>query len=144
MNTYYIFNIKEEFKNLYKNNTSSLYLILNNIKNLKYDDKGFGISFINQLTKKIEKSSLDSFLFIKMHKQAFYSKKGNIHYYSDGLCDEISNLEVMNTYIKLITNKQSSIFLEYLSKYSNDLFICDFKNTSFYFLDTNKNSCLLR
>ena len=70
MYTYYIFNIKEEFKDLYGDNPSGLYNILNNIKNIKYDEANFGITFLKQLTRKIEKQHLDNYLFIKMHKEA--------------------------------------------------------------------------
>ena len=138
MYTYYIFNIKEEFKDLYGDNPSGLYNILNNIKNIKYDEANFGITFLKQLTRKIEKQHLDNYLFIKMHKEAFYSKKENIHYYSDGILNEISNLEVMNSCIRIITNKENSIFIKYLERYSTNFFICDFKNTNFYFIDRIK------
>ena len=138
MYTYYIFNIKEEFKDLYGDNPSGLYTILNNIRNIKYDEANFGITFLKQLTRKIEKQHLDNYLFIKMHKEAFYSKKENIHYYSDGILNEISNLEIMNSYIRIITNQRNSVFIKYLERYSTNFFICDFRNTNFYFIDRVK------
>ena len=138
MKTYYIFNIKEEFKALYINNTSSLYKMLNSIRILKYDEIGVGFSFLKQLTKKMEKLTLDNYLYIKMHRFAFYSKNKNIHYYSDGALDEVSTLEVMNGYIKITTNKEIPVFLKILKNYSDDFFICDFINTNFYFIESIK------
>lgn len=138
MNTYYIFNIKEEFKDLYWDKNSSLYSILSSIKRLKYNEKNYAYTFLKQLTRKIEKNILDNYLYIKMHRFAFYSKKNGIHYYSDGALNEISNMEIKDCYIRLVTNKDISIFLRILSNYSSNFFICDFKHTRFSFIDNIK------
>lgn len=138
MRTFYIFNIREEFKYLYKDSPSSLYEMLRQIYNLGRDDFIYGKNIFNQLTTKIDKEIIDRNLYIKLHQDIPYSKRGEIHYMNNLYKDEISRLLVKNAYIKIETESTFSSFFPYLCEINDNFFACDFINPDFFFLDSIK------
>ena len=97
MKTYYIFKIKKEFINLYKDSPSVLYNILRNIYYLNKEEVEYGYNIFNQLTNPLEKNKIDRDLFIKFHRDIPYSKRKNIHYINNLYRNEISRLVVNNS-----------------------------------------------
>ena len=135
MKVYYIFRIKKEFVNLYKDTPSILFNILRNIYYLDKTEVDYGYNLLKQLTIPFEKNNLDRELFIKLHQDIPYSKRKNVHYMNNLYRNEVSRLIVNNSYLKLEVEQNFSTFFDILYKKMDNLFVCAFKNTDFFFLD---------
>jgi len=138
MKVYFIFDVKKEFINLYKGNERVLYHILRQIYYLEKEEVEYGYNLFNQLINKIPKQDLDRKIFIKYHQDIPYSKRGDTHYINNLYKDEVSRLTIKNSYIKLELEQKTSTFLSILPDFSNNYFICDFKNHNYYFLETKE------
>ncbi len=138
MKVFFVFNIKDEFKSLYQDSASTLYKILKQIYYLDKEELIFGKTLFDQLINKIDKKNLDYELFVKMHQEMPYSKKGDVHYFNNLYKDEVSRLIVRKSYLKVETDSNFSTFFKVLSQYYKNLFICDFKTTEFFWLDQAK------
>ena len=134
MKVYYIFKIKKEFVNLYKDFPSVLYNILRSIYYLDKESVEYGYNLFNQLINTIDKYKLDRELYIDMHKDIPYIKKKDIHIINNLYKDEVSRLRINNFFMKLELDQEYSTFYDYLKNKEDNLFICDFKETDFFFL----------
>lgn len=142
MRTFYVFLMKKEFRVLYQGRESALYEILKRLYYLDKDEVNYGFHLFCQLTEKIEKEKLDNYLFIKMHQDIPYSKRGNKHRINNLYKDEISILEVKHSYIKITAEQEGSSFFEVLSSVDSDFFVCDFDAQDYFFVDHFKNACI--
>ena len=134
MKVYFIFDIKKEFKNLYKGNERVLYNILKQIYHLEKNEVEYGYNLFNQLINKINKNDLDRKIFIKYHQDIPYSKRNQTHYINNLYKDEISRLTIKKSYIKLELEQNTSTFLDILPDFSLNYFACDFTNHNYFFL----------
>lgn len=135
MKVYFIFDIKQEFINLYKGNERVLYNILRQIYYLEKEEVEFGYNLFSQLINIIPKTEIDRKLFIKYHQDIPYSKRGETHYINNLYKDEISRLTIKKSYIRLELEQETSTFLNILPDFSSNYFVCDFKNHNYYFLE---------
>ncbi|MBO5414436.1 MAG: sporulation inhibitor of replication protein SirA [Bacilli bacterium] len=138
MRVFYIFKIKDEFKYLYKDSPSQLYNLLKQIYYLGKEDIAYGENIFYQLVEPMDKELFDRKLFIKLHKEIPYSKRGEIHIMNNLYKDEISRLIIKNTYMKIETESSFSSFFNYLTLLNDNLFACDFSYIDFFFLDKIK------
>lgn len=138
MREFYLFQVKEEFKSLYRENQVILYNIFKQIYLLQKEDVEYGYSLFKQLTRKIEKEKLDQEIFIKLHGSVPYSKRGNIHYVNNLYKDEISQMVVKRAYIKVKSNQDITEFFHILNGFDNHYFVCDFQNQDYFFLEDLK------
>lgn len=134
MKVYFIFDIKKEFKSLYKGNERVLYNILKQIYYLEKNEVEYGYNLFNQLINKINKSDLDRKIFIKYHQDIPYSKRNQTHYINNLYKDEISRLTIKSSYMRLEVENNSKAFFKILSDFSENYFVCDFKNHEYFFL----------
>ena len=134
MRVYFIFDIKDEFINLYRGNERVLYNILKQIYYLEKNEVEYGYHLFRQLINPIDKSRIDRYLFLKLHQDIPYSKRGNIHYYNNLYRDEISRLIVKKSYIRIEAEQLSSSFFSYLNDLDPRLFVCEFKYQDCFFL----------
>ena len=134
MKVYYIFKIKEQFINLYKDTPSILFNILKNIYYLEREEVDYGYNLFNQLINKINKNDLDRKIFIKYHQDIPYSKRNQTHYINNLYKDEISRLTIKSSYMKLEVENNSKAFFKILADFSDNYFVCDFKNYEYFFL----------
>lgn len=139
MRVFYIFNIKEEFKYLYKDHFFDLFHMLKKIYSLKEEDLLYGKTLFHQLTSSFNKIDLDNLLFIKLHQDMPYSKRGNIHYMNNLYKNEVSRLEIKTAYIRLELESNTSSFLEILGQLNKNLFACDFEHFEYFFIEQSKN-----
>lgn len=137
MRIYFIFNIKDEFISLYKDNQRVLYNILRHIYYLDKDEVTYGYNLFNQLVLPIDKNKLDRDLFIRMHQDIPYLKRKDVHIINNLYKDEVSRLVIKKCYMKLEIEQRFSSFFNILSKYYNNLFICEFYCHDFFFLCEN-------
>lgn len=144
MRIYFIFNIKEEFISLYKDNQRVLYNILRQIYYLDKSEVNYGYNLFSQLILPIDKNRIDRDLFVKMHQDIPYIKRKDVHIINNLYKDEISRLTIKKCYMKLEIEQKFSSFFDIISKYSNNLFVCEFYYHDFFFLHekTSNNNVL--
>ena len=134
MKVYYIFKLKEEFSELYRDTPSVLFNILKTIYYLDREEVDYGYNLFKQLTMPIEKNKLDRDLFIRFHQDIPYSKRRDIHYINNIYKGEISRLVINNSYLRLELEQNFSTFFKILKEEDNNLFACSFQKTDFFFL----------
>lgn len=141
MKTYYIFQIKKEFISLYKETPSTLFHILRSIYYLDKTEVEYGYNLFNQLIIPMNKNKIDRDIFIKFHQDIPYSKRKETHYINNLYRNEISRLTINNSYCKLEIEQNFSTFFDILKEELENLFVCSFQKTDFFFLnDYYKNS----
>ena len=138
MKEYFIFNIKKEFVRLYKNKPSQLFFILNRIYYMKEIDKDYGYNLFDQVCNFYDKDEINKFIEEKYIDKIMYSKSKNEHIINNLFLNEISILKVKNSNLKIETNIEYPSFLKDLKEFSNNLFICNFKEQEFFFLNNSK------
>ncbi|CCY79306.1 unknown [Mycoplasma sp. CAG:877] len=138
MKVYFIFDVKEQFISLYQNNYRVLYNILRQIYYLDREEVNYAYTLFRQLVNTIDKNTIDRDIFLKLHRDIPYSKRGNVHYINNLYKDEVSRLTIKKSYIRLETEQLNSSFFEVLKKYSSNYFVCDFKNYNYFFLSSSK------
>ena len=134
MKVYYIFKLKDDVLDLYKDTPSVLYNILRNIYYLEKSEVDYGYNLFKQLTLPIEKNKIDRDIFIKFHQDIPYSKRKDVHYINNLYKNEISRLVVNNSFLKLEVEQNYSSFFNILKEEDKNLFVCSFKKCDFFFL----------
>ncbi len=138
MRIYFVFKIKEEYTDLYRDTPSTLYNILNQMYYMKRSEIGYGFNLFNQMIDRINKFELDKYLYILLHTKMKYSKKGEDHILNNLYKDEVSILRVKTTHILINSNKSYTEFFALLNQFDSSLFVCDFNNHDYFFLSDIK------
>ena len=138
MRIYFVFKVKEEYIDLYKDTPNTLYKILNQMYNMKRNEIGYGFNLFNQMINRFDKFDLDKYLYVLLHTKMKYSKKGDEHVLNNLYKDEVSVLKVKSTHILINANKSYTEFFVLLNLYDTNLFVCDFNNHDYFFLSNIK------
>ena len=133
LKTFYIFNLNKTTHILAKKNPYHIYLLLLTIYNQNKINIISAYNLFDEICNPINKEFYNIYLFDKLKDNEYYTKYRNIHMYNDYMNDEISKLTIMNTHIKIKSNKEDNIFITTIYDLDN-LFICDFKNDYFNYL----------
>lgn len=123
---------------LYHDRPNSLYEILKQLYSLKKNDLDYAVQVFSSLTEKVDKEYLNKKIFLKYHNEMIYTKTDTEHIINNLYKDEISILTIKNVYMLLTTNHNYSSFFNILLDYQEDLFICDFENFDYFFLNDVK------
>ena len=134
MRMYYIFNVKDDIANLYKNSPSNLYKILESIYYMHKEEVDYGFNIFKQITNRIRVYELNNNLYIKMHRDLIYSKTDSEHVINDLYHDEVSILKVKSSHLLLESNRSYSSFFKLLNNINPNYFVCDFKEKDFFFM----------
>ena len=134
MRIYFVFKIKDEYIELYKDSPRTLYNILNQMYYMKRNEIGYGFTLFNQMINRINKFDLDKYLYVLLHTKMKYSKKGENHILNNLYKDEVSVFRVKGNYILINSNKSYTEFFALLNNYDSKLFVCDFNNNDYFFL----------
>ena len=134
MRRFYIFSIREELLVLYKDNPSNLYKILESIYKMKEDEITYGYNLFKQICISIDNLELSNKLYLTMHNDPIYTKLDNEHIINNLYKDEVSILKIKKSHLMLDCNNSYSSFFNFLNKYNQNYFICDFKENDFFFL----------
>lgn len=137
LKTFYIFNLNKSTHILAKKNPYHIYLLLLTIYNQNKINIISAYNLFDEICNPINKEFYNIYLFDKLKDNEYYTKYRNIHMYNDYMNDEISKLTIMNTHIKIKSNKEDNIFITTIYDLDN-LFICDFKN-DYYNYSINKS-----
>ena len=135
MRRFYIFCIRDELISLYKDSSSNLYKILNSIYTMDESELTYAYNLFKQICISIDTLSLNNKLYLKMHNDLVYTKLNNEHIINNLYKDEVSILKVKKSHLVLDSNSSYSTFFNFLYQFNENLFICDFKNGDYFFLD---------
>lgn len=138
MRTFYIFRMKKEFVNLYKESPNSLFNVLKHLYYMKRHEMNYGFNLFSQLTEKIDKDKLDRNIYIKYHDEMIYSKNHNEHVINNLYKDEISILTIKNAYILVTANQNYSSFFSVIGNLGDDYFVCDFTYQDYFWINEVK------
>lgn len=138
MRIYYVFDIRSEYVDLYKESPNSLYNVLHQLYYMRKKDLEYGFNMFKQLANRIDKDELDKNIFLKLHNKMTYVKKGDNHIINNLYKDEVSALKVKYSYILINTNKSYTDFFNTLALDNRNYFVCDFINNDYFFLSNIK------
>ncbi len=138
MRIYYVFDIRSEYVDLYKETPNSLYNVLHQLYYMRKKDLEYGFNMFKQLANRIDKDELDKNIFLKLHNKMTYVKKGDNHIINNLYKDEVSALKVKYSYILINTNKSYTDFFNVLALDNRNYFVCDFINNDYFFLSNIK------
>ncbi len=142
MRIYYAFKIKKEFYDIYKETPSVLYNFLNQLYHFRRDELEYGNNLFRQIASNFNKGELDKKLFVKLHNKMKYCKKGDEHIINNLYKDEVSIMKIKNSYILINCNKNCPEFFEFLKEEEDNIFVCDFINHDYFYVNQIKNTCL--
>lgn len=138
MRTFYIFKMKREFVNLYRESPNSLFNVLKHLYYMKRHEMNYGFNLFQQLTEKIEKERLDREIYIKYHDEMVYSKNQSEHVINNLYKDEVSILTIKNAYIFITVNKNYSSFFSIIENLGDEYFVCDFTSQDYFWINDIK------
>ena len=138
MRIYYVFSIRDEFYELYKDYPKALYNILLEIYEMNKKDIDYGLTLFKQLAIPINKYDLDRKINNELKDKMRYSRNKDEHIINNLYSEEVSIMKIKNTHIIINTIQSYTEFFELLNKYKYFLFACDFKNDDYFFLSRIK------
>ncbi len=129
MNTYYIFKINKYFTYFYKRFPYKLYKLIEELYYAKDYDIKLSYKYYEQIANSFNKYSLNEYIIAKNRNKVDYKYIDNIH--------KLGNNKLVINRICLIlkTNSLDNDFLLDIYNYDKNVFICDFKNMEYFFLD---------
>jgi hypothetical protein len=133
MRKYYLFIIKKEFAQVYRNNADILYKTIENLYYIKEENFNYGISLYNQLCLTFNVGILTN--YFQHHSLA----KKNKYKYLFKNKKEITLIEINHSCCTVITNLNFPTILKIFDYYSKDIFVCDFENKDYFWLSKQYN-----
>ena len=126
MKKYYLFIIKKDYINLYKNKSYILYKILENL--YRTYDFSYGINIYNQLCNKISVKLLNGYIKDRLR----HKKINNIIKLTH--TKEKTYIEIKYPCIIIYTNTKKSNIFKIFNIYNRNIFVCDFDNKDYFWL----------
>jgi hypothetical protein len=134
MRTFYIFKIKKEISIIMKETPYNLFKTIND---LYYQDSNYlGVSFnvYKDIFDSFNKQYINKKIYNTFKDYKYYSRDGDVHYIYNKYRPENSSLKVFNGHIILKSDTiKPTLLINYL--HSNNLFVCDFKNKDYFWLN---------
>ena len=125
-----MFSIQKEYYEVYYKNPLVLYKTLENLYNLKMENINFGLSLYKQICNIIDVDRLEYYL-------DQVSIKKNKKKYLVALNNDAVMFDIYYPCIVCKTPKNYPIGLKLLKYYDRNLFVCDFENKDYFFLNDN-------
>lgn len=135
MRTYYAFIIKDSLIHFYRKKPYSLYKILEQIYNLKNNDIVLGYRLLEQVTVPVGYKKTNEYIYSKHSHELSYSRNEFGHIINNLYSDEITLMKIFNSHIKIKSNVNCSTFLNSIKQYNKDIFICDFTNKDYFWIE---------
>ncbi len=133
MRTFYVFNINDYFFSMYRETPYRIYEMLEDIYHIKNYDLRMTVRLYSQMVCKINKVMMNEYLYNNYNMYQDYNRECNTHNIATNY--EYSKLIVSNTHLKIRTNRNYPVFFECLNRYNNNIFVCDFENKDYFWLD---------
>ena len=133
MRTYYIFKVNKYFAYIYKKFPYKMYKIIEELYNTKDYDMLSSYKYYQKFALEFNKLALNEYIYSLNKNNQNYYRDNNIHILNN---DKYNKLTINSTCLILKTNDIYSVFLNDLSSNLNNIFICDFKNKDYFWLDS--------
>ena len=133
MRTYYIFKINKYFAYIYKKWPYKMYKIIEELYYTKDYDMLISYKYYKKFAVEFNKLAINEYIYKQNKTNKNYHRDNNIHILNN---DKYNKLTINNTCIILKTNDIYSVFLNDLNNYLDSVFVCDFKNKDYFWLDT--------
>ncbi len=128
---FYIFNIKKDVYEIYKDTPSVLYNFFRELYSFNKDNLDYANAIFKEIATKFNKEKIDLKIYLKMHNKLIYSKKSDAHIINNLYKNEISIMKIKRSYIIINANSNYSEFFNFLPL---ECFVCDFNNSDYFFI----------
>lgn len=133
MRVYYIFKINKYFSYIYNNKPYKLYKMIEEIFHVNNYDMILSYKIYEQVAITFNKEKFNKYLKNKYSLDKYYLTNKSSHIYSN--INEYSKLVVNNSNLKIKTNVNNPIFFKDVVEYSDNIFVCDFINKDYFWLE---------
>lgn len=133
MRVYNVFMINNHFSKLYKNKPRTLYQMLEQISKVNEKDYMFAFKLFEQIALPFNRDDLYSFL--EKNDDKYLKVSEDTYILSDTYSKEVTKIIVGAAHIKIVSNKNNPEIFKVLKKYSEFLYVCDFDNSDYFWLD---------
>ena len=133
MRTYYIFKINKYVAYIYKKWPYKMYKIIEELYYTKEYDMLISYKYYKKFAVEFNKLALNEYIYNINKKHANYQRDNNVHLIQN---ENYNKLTINTTCMILKTNDVYSIFLNDLNTYLDNIFVCDFKNKDYFWLDS--------
>jgi len=131
--TYYIFKINKYFSYVYKNKPYKIYKTIEEIYHVKEYDMVLTYKIYEQIAVTFSKNKINELLKSLYNENMFYHNNNNNNIYNNNY--EYTKLVVTNSNLKIKSNINNPIFLKDINEFYDNIFICDFVNKDYFWLD---------
>jgi len=133
MRVFYVYRINEIYRDMYYKHSYRLYKILESIYYERDYDKISSYRLYKQVVNPINKMLCNGYI-TKNHRLAYeYCYDNNVHYIRKK--EEHTKMVISNIHIKIISDINFPSFLNDIYAYDSNIFICDFDNNDYFWLD---------
>lgn len=141
LRTYYIFNINNYFSYIYKKKPYKLYKMIEEIYHTNNHDIVLSYKLFDIIALPFNKNKLNAYIKFNNSENISYYNKNNIHIIMNN--NEYSKLVINNANLKIKTNINIPSFLNNIYQYKENLFVCDFNNKDYFWLEkVEENDCI--
>lgn len=133
MRIFYIYNVNDFFCSVYDKYPYKLYKMLEDAYFTNKHDIVLASSFYDQIITNFNKLFMNNYIYANHKLDSYYYKKNNIHIISNH--NEYSKLMINSYCLKLKTNLNYPKFFDTIGDYSDNIFICDFVNQDYFWLN---------
>ena len=133
MRTFYIYNINDFLCSVYGEYPYKLYMMLEEVYYTNKHDLVRASGLYEQIITNFNKLYMNNYLIANNKIDSYYYNKCNLHLISSR--GEYSRLVVSSYCIKVKTNLNYPKFFYDINKYSDRIFICDFENRDYFWLN---------
>ena len=133
MRTFYAFHVNEFYSNMYYYNESRLYNILEELFYKRHYDKFESYKLYRQVVVPFNKMLCNGYIIKKNRLCYEYFHDKEIHYMKK--TDEHTKMTIGSIHIKIISNINFPCFFEDVNELEQNIFVCDFDNRDFFWLD---------
>lgn len=125
MRKYYLFIIKEKYKN------KQIFHTLNNLYNIKENNLLYGVKVFHEMCELYDKKIISMYLEKRF---ANIKKIKTNQYYLNGY-QEQDLIVLKKSVIIIMTNLNFPLILRTFNIYNHNIFVCDFENKDYFWLD---------
>ena len=133
MRTYYIFKINKYFAYIYKKWPYKMYKIIEELYYTKDYDMLISYKYYQKFATLYNKLVLNEYIYNLNKDNKNYHRDNNVHIIKN---EKYNKLTISNTCLILKTDDIYSVFLNDLNTHLDNIFVCDFKNKDYFWLDS--------
>ena len=134
---FYIYNINDYFTSIYDKYPYKLYKMLEDAYLTGKYNTSESIRLYKQIVTNYNKLFMNNYIFANNKLDISYYHKEDKHLITNAF--EYTKLEVSRYYLKIKTNINYPKFFDNINIYSDNIFICDYKNNDYFWLNKVKN-----